>query len=231
MLTSGGGLHGLKDMIPGGFKPNNLPNLEAWYRYNVGIIVVGAGADTWADKSGNGRDLRQTTDTNRPSKESDGSVLSDGVDNYMQVASWSLEQPETVYILAKQVSWTGNDTVWDGTGDNVGALQQLTATPTVKIRASTAVAANTDWTLDTYMVLSVVFNGAGSLLQVNKETETTGNAGVVDMGGFTLARPGLCSCQFGNIQYKEAIVYSAAHDADTRTKVINYLSKVGGLGL
>ena len=74
-------------MNPGGFRPQNLPNLAVWGRFNIGITVVGAGVDTWADQSGNGRDLLQTTDTNRPSKESDGSILFDGVDNTLKTAS------------------------------------------------------------------------------------------------------------------------------------------------
>ena len=49
------------------------------------------------------------------------------------------------------------------------------------------------------------------------------------MGGFTLAAPGELTTGWGNIQVKECLVYSTAHDAATRAQVIAYLSGVGGL--
>ena len=234
MMTLGGGLHGLKDMSPGGFKPNNLPNLKVWCRHNVGVIVVGAGIDTWPDKSGNGRDLRQTTDTNRPSKESDGSALFDGVDNYLLTSAFTLNAPETVYLLGKQITWTNNDVIADGEGA-VGfnmMIRQRVSSPNIYITqdGTNFSDVNSDWTLDTYAVVSFVFNGASSGIQVNKGTTTAGDAGTGNGGGLTLGSkaPG---GNYSNIQIKEAIVYSGAHDADTRIQVIDYLSDVGGLGL
>ena len=57
------------------FAPDDLDNLVAWYQFNIGITVTGAGVSTWADQSGNGNDLLQSTDADRPSHESDGTIL------------------------------------------------------------------------------------------------------------------------------------------------------------
>ena len=216
----------------GRFFPNHLPNLELWPRFNIGIIVVGAGVDTWADQSGNGRDLRQTVDTNRPSKESDGSILFDGVDNYLKANSFTLVQPETVYGLLSPITWSSNDRIWDGEAAESGAVYQAGSTPEVRgASGATPSPGNTDFILDTYAVLISQFNGTSSLTQVNKNAALVQDMGTSDMSGFHLGvRPGAAS-GWGNIQVKEIIIYSAAHDAATRTQVIDYLSDVGGLGL
>lgn len=38
----------------------------AWFRADTGVTVTGQGVSTWADQSGNGRDLLQGTDASRP---------------------------------------------------------------------------------------------------------------------------------------------------------------------
>ena len=215
--------------ISSGFLPSKLVNLEAWYRFNTGITVTGAGVSNWADQSGNGRDLLQSTDTNRPSLESDGTILFDGVDNFLKAAAFTLVQPETIYILFKQITFMAEDTVFDGEVINRGRLRQLSSSPQLTIIADGAGALpldNSDLAIGVYGVISIVINGSSSVIQVNKNTPVTGTLGSLDMGGFILGARGDASIQFSNIQTKEVIIYSEAHDADQRTKVINYLNTV-----
>ena len=68
---------------------------------------------SWGDKSGNGNDLVQATETNKPTWNSNG-VLFDGVDNFMKAVAFTLIQPEFIYIVFKQVTWTSNARVFDG---------------------------------------------------------------------------------------------------------------------
>ena len=212
--------------IPSGFLPSDLANLELWTRFNQGITVTGSGVSQWDDVSGNGNHLKQGTDTNRPSKEGDGSILFDGVDNFLKADAFTLVQPETVYILFKQITWTSGNRTWDS-GAASTTLFQTGTTPSLSLFAS-ATLAEVDLTLDTYGIVSSVVNGASSVLQLNNDSPITGNAGINDMGGFTLgARENASS--FANIQVKEVLVYSVAHDATTRAEVISYLSSVGGL--
>jgi hypothetical protein len=202
----------------------------AWYRFNTGITVTGAGVSTWADQSGNGRDLLQGTDANRPSLEADGSILFDGVDNFLKCSSFTLNQPETVYLLGKQATWTSTDVVWSGDNAN-GLISQVVSSPTIRLNAGSGVADNGDWTVNTYAAVVAVINGASSLIQVNNNTATTGNAGAQNMGGFTLAANAGGTGQWSNIQVKEVILYASAHDAGTRARVIRYLSQVGQIGV
>jgi hypothetical protein len=219
---------------------NPIPALEpaAWFRFNTGITVVGAGVDTWADQSGNSRDLRQTTDTNRPTKEADGAITFDGSDNYLATAGFTLNQPTTIYLLGKQITWTAGDRVFDGNAGNSGGFLQnddggyVGASPYVQAYAGSYLRSSATgldaWTLNTYAVICIVFNGASSLIQINAGSALTGNAGAANMGGLKLGAAGGVS-QFSNIQTKEMILFPVAHDVATRAIVRAYLNGVGGL--
>lgn len=209
---------------PVGFLPSDLPNLELWTRFNSGITETGLGVSQWDDVSGNGNHLLQGTDTNRPSKESDGSILFDGVDNFLKASGFTWTQPETIYILFKQITWTSGDRIFDGNALNTGVLFQTGTTPSLSSFAG-AVLPEVDLTIDEYGIVTTVFNATSSIIQLNNDTPITGNGGTADMSGFTLganATPG----QYGNIQVKEVIGYSGAHDAATRAQVIRYLQSV-----
>jgi hypothetical protein len=223
-LTRGGGGAGLiLSLTP-----------AAWFRYGVGITVTGQGVSQWDDQSGNARHLKQGTDGARPTLNADGSILFNGSDEFLKCDAFTLNQPETVYILFKQVTWTGGDYVYDGNGSNGMAVYQTTATPNLYQFAGGAVNANAITTLavDTYGVLASVFNGASSLNQLNNDSPVSGeDVGANNAGGFTLGSNGAGNGGWSNIQVKEAILYSAAHDATTRARVISYLARVGNLGL
>ena len=155
-------------------------------------------------------------------------ILFDGVDNYLKADVFTLVQPETVYILGKQVTWTITDNWFDGDTASTGLLQQVTSTP--QVAASADIQSSTiSPTLDTYVVISVVFNGANSVLQLNDDTPITGDFGADNLDGFTLGAIGGGASGWGNIQIKEVIIYNTAHDSNTRLKVIEYLSFVGNL--
>jgi len=102
---------------------------QAWFRYGVGITVTGAGVSTWADQSGNGRDLLQGTDTNRPALQADSSILFDGVDNFLKTAGFTFNQPETVYVVFKAITFTDGDTILDGNAGNDLRLFQVDPEP------------------------------------------------------------------------------------------------------
>lgn len=200
----------------------------AWFKYNQGITVTGAGVSQWDDQSGNGNHLKQGTDTNRPSKEADGSILFDGVDNYLKCDAFTLNQPATIYLLAKQVTWTSTDYLFDGNASTTGALTQRVGTPTVQLQAVSLASDNANWAVDTYAAVACVFNDTASIIQVNATTATSGNTGNEALGGFALGARADGAAP-GNLQAKEAIVFAAAHDAGQRAAVIAYLMQLGGL--
>lgn len=196
----------------------------AWFRYGQSITSVAGAVSQWADVSGNNNHLKQATGTNQPALQSDGSILFDGVDNFMQTDAFTLNKPQTVYMLGKQLAWTDTDGIWDGrTADAVMLLEQRTTTPGVRLNASGTSALNSDWPLNTYAVVAAVYNDASSSLQINNGIPVTGTLGS-NAGGFTLGkRQG--QLFFANIQDKETIVFPVAHASETRAHIITYLSR------
>ncbi len=219
---------GIPNILQPAFLPNYLSNLKAWYRFNIGITITGLGVSNWADQSGNGNNLRQTSDTNRPLKESDGSILFDGVDNFLDTNSFTLNQPTIVYFLGKQVSWTANDRILDGNVINTMGLRQRTTTPNIEMKAANNAPGNNDFVLDTYAVITAIYNGSLSVLRVNYGAEATGDAGSNNAGGFTLGARGGTPNSFSNIQVKEVLLYNQLQDAAKSNKIIHYLDQVGG---
>lgn len=181
----------------------------------------------WGDKSGNGNDLVQATETNRPLWSADG-ILFDGVDNFMKAAAFTLVQPEFIYIVFKQVTWTNGDYILDGNGTNVGYLRQLGVTPELQAYAWTASANDSNLSLNTYGIARVQFNGASSTFQINENTQITGNFGAANMGGFTLGSRGDNST-FGNIEVKEVIVRNTDDDTYKNGTIYNYLADKYGI--
>ena len=203
----------------------------AWFRFGLGITSSAGAVSQWNDASGNTRHLKQTTATNQPALQSDGSILFDGVDNYLATDAFTFDQPETICILGRQVTWTNGLTIADGNLTNTAAIFQNIATPRINLSSPTTAADNLNFTVNTYAALVAIFNGASSVLQINNTTAATGNPGASNAGGFTLGGAGIPVSAFSNIQVKEVILYAAALDATQRARVINYFSAIGNLGL
>lgn len=202
----------------------------AWYRFNTGITDVGAGAvSQWADQSGNARHLLQATGTAQPTVQGNGTIIFDGSTDFLQTAGFTLNQPVTIYILGRQITWTLNDLWFDGLTAAV-QLRQSPTTPNVQLNSNVgAVAAHPGLTVNTYRVLAAVFSGANSTLRVNND-ETAGSPGTNNLGGFTLGAS-RAAAAFANIQVYEVIIFSSAHDKFTQGRVLAYLAALGGLTL
>ena len=203
----------------------------AWFRFKLGITSSSNAVSQWDDLSGNDRHLIQATGTNQPALQSDRSILFDGVDNYLKCDAFTLNQPETVYILFKSVTLTENDSVLDGDALNSMRVYQDTAT-TVGGFAGSGFGSNTI-AADTYVALTAVYNGLNpaSLVQLNAGAAVTGSSGAANAGGFTLGANGTVVGTYLNIRVKEVLIYATAHDATQRARVISYLSAIGDLGL
>ncbi len=216
----------------GGSK-RNIPvrvNLAAWYRFNNGITNQ-SGASVWADSSGNSRPLLQATAALRPRIFSSGAIITDGTNDYMQ-AAFTLIQPFTVYMLFRQSTWVSGGFVFDG-ATGTTKVTQASSSPQLTMDGGSALTANAAAVIGSAGVSSVmacVFNGANSVFQVaggGPSVTVTGDAGAGNPGGITIGAsrsPG----NYGNIVYREIAIYSQAHDATTRLRILRYLGS--GLG-
>lgn len=147
-------------------------------------------------------------------------VYGDGTDDYMKAPAFSLSQPETVYFVGGQTTWTITDVLYDGNSAASGSLIQTTATPQLNISAGSSVGAVTALAVKTDGVMTSVFNGASSANRLNRAAAVTGNAGASNMGGFTLLGNG-SGAAIANATASEVIIYGAANDtADQDNKIL-----------
>ena len=208
-------------------------NLAAFYDASNSANLTLDGSNRvsqWNDTSPfASRHLTQVTVASQPiyTAASGGSpayVLFDGVDDWLKTSPFTLNQPETVYLVASQVSWTLLDNLYDGnTDDSMGLVQYNTAAPQITMTAGT-VLETTGPAVGALTVFGNVFNGASSGLSFNRSALVTGNAGAANAGGFTLGKQGTnVATRFGNIRVSAVAIFSVAHDARTRARVINYL--------
>jgi hypothetical protein len=153
----------------------------------------------------------------------------DGTADYMKTAPFALSQPENVYFVGEQVTWTSTDYLMDGAASNSGAITQTTSTPRLNISAGTSVAANTGLPVQTAGVVNAVFNGASSSLRINRGTATTGNAGSANMTGLTVASAGTAGT-YGNLFLSEALIYdTTAQDTATQDRIALYEGQKWGI--
>ena len=158
------------------------------------------------------------------------SIYFDGSNDYLKTGPFTLAQPETVYFVGKQVSWTSGDYIFDGNSANTMALDQHTSSPNTNISAPTHVADNAGWVIQTNAVVTAVFNGASSALRINRGAAATGDAGSNGANGFSVGSLG-GAVNFGNIIASEILVFNTAHDTATQNIVIGYLNDKYSLGV
>lgn len=162
-----------------------------------------------------GRDLIQNTPANQPTITTQGGRAAlefDGTNDLLKSAAFTLNQPETVIVGAKQVTWTLGDYILDGLTITTGAIRTVTASPQIQLNAPTGVAVNSNLAVGAFGVVTAIFNGAGSSLQIDRTTATTGNAGTNNMGGVTLGAAGNNAAP-SNIITTDLVIYQSADAA------------------
>ena len=157
-------------------------------------------------------------------------IATDGTDDYYKTPLYNLPQPVTLYAVLEQSSWTSGDYLFDGSASDTLALIQTTSTPQINLSAGSSVAANTDLATATKALVTIVSNGASSLVSINRLAATTGNAGAGVPNGLTLASKGTAG-SYGNARFYEIAVYRAAHDQATRHRFARYVGKKWGFAV
>jgi len=173
------------------------------------------------------RDLVQMTGANQPALTAAALpyITFDGTNDYMKAAAFSLSQPETIYFVGSQVSYTAFDGLFDGNSNETMRVQQWDISGRLALGcqsgktvllSGTAIAAG--------QILSFVASGTSSSVRQNSGSPSTGDAGIGTPNGFTLGAIGTPG-NYSNITAQEILVYSASHDQGTQDRVIRYLSR------
>ena len=227
----------------GAGEPPTLVNIQLWYdAKDADTLWADTTATTpasdggtvarWDDKSGNGRNLTQSTGTKRPIWTSaTGYLTFDGTDDHLSVNGPSIAMPITAYVVIRRT--TGGDGsarfVFDQdtfvSGENMG-FQKNVVQKANMIYAGNGIGDSDVWTLDTLQAYSLTYNGASSTMHLNGVLQTgasgitTGNAKLFRVGDSQGAGGG-GQPFFGQIN--EILVYTGAHDQATREAFEAYL--------
>ena len=177
--------------------PNSDPNRFSWFTGDTGITLDGAGPGVigWADRSGSGRDASVSsgngptlTLADTPSGQDALSWPATTTRRLAQGGSLGLAQPWTLILAVKIVGWVSNNYLIDGTSTGASsALIQHTTTPRVALYAGGAFVDNNDLALDgNYHLITAIFNGASSSIQIDNLSAVTGNPGSTAPGSLYL---------------------------------------------
>jgi hypothetical protein len=202
----------------------------AWYDSSDLTTITKDGSDfvsRWNDKLGSGHDLIQATAASQPKWYTGDGVLFDGVNDFMKTGAFIYIQPNTIYIVFKMITYTRNNTVFDGYNTYSGGVWTETSSPMLNLYYGESLF-NSTFSVGNYGIIRAKVQNINSKLQINNLTASMGNVGNANLNGFTLASRGLGDLRYGNIQVKEVILRNVADNADDETAIYNYLASKYG---
>lgn len=214
------------------FIPSQLSAVKYWL--DAGTITgVSDGSNiavgNWVDQSASARGAltaavsaiyRANGGNGRPAVEFNGTS------SYCKSPSFVVAQPLYVFMVLKEITWTGSRRFIDGGSVNKAVMGQYNLTPKVGLFAGTAtVPIDETHDLGYWGLMDGFFSGASSTVQVNGNLSVTGNPGASGYtDGVTLAAAGnLSGSFFSNIQIAELIIADSTLTAPQRTQIRDYL--------
>ena len=218
------------------FNPRQISGLAGWWDADdSSTITIATGVSAWADKSGNGRTLTQTTANNQPARvlnDLNGkAVISfDGVNDTLG-ASFTLAQPCQHFIVFKyNAAYTsGGPRVFDGFGVTVSFWRTNTAEMRMNAGGSDRVTTGAPFSaasVENYNVWDVEWNSTSSLFRAAGVRQDTGSGtGTSSPGGIRLAIFNNGFSQPGNISIAEVLIYSRVLSAAEASAVRRYLGR------
>lgn len=149
----------------------------------------------------------------------------DGSDDYDKSAPYSGAQPRTRITVAKAVTWTSGDVLWDGNTAGAAKLSQTGTTPNVQLNAGSAGPQLATYVLDTVAVFVETINGASSTLQRNLDSATAAaNAGAGAANATTMGADG-AGANPANIVELERIEFSVVLTASTIARIVQFYAR------
>ena len=188
--------------------PASLASPWAWYKFNTGQTIV-TGVSAWTDAWGDAtKTLLQATTARQPLLQGNGTLLFDGSnDNLVTSGSLTLNQPWSVIVYGKTVTWVLDSTMAMSSG--FADIRASAVSPNMSLYAGAVACETPGFTVGTYAMLAAVFNGASSQLSVNNNAPVTGNPGTAVGTAFRIG----ANAASLNMQLWEVIVTNAALSA------------------
>ena len=155
-----------------------------------------------------------------------GTVTFNGTDQYGQNTTAPIyTQPLTIYFVVNQITWSGATILDCGnvpSAGNLMALQQNGASPSLRIRNQSNIILSPDLPVNTWGIITMVFNGANSEIRLNLNSAVTGSIGSGDSSGITLADFNGLGVN-ANISTAYIIYRDVADNTSKQNQYINFL--------
>lgn len=210
------------------FSPRGMSGLLSWWRTDDG----GNGLNTTGDFSkiidrAGVSHLLQSTASRQPGPSSVNGLrtaLFNGVattGDYMQTAAATMDQPLTIIMAVKEVTWVVNRRLFSGVTD--GFVFQAGSSPIVAMRTGGSTnPTKTNWTVGTWAVLSTFWSGSSSTFRINRDRNAGGDPGTGNFGGMTWGASNLGALQ-GNVDVLEMLVFNRALTELESSRIQAYL--------
>jgi hypothetical protein len=197
-------------------------NTVAWYKYDDAstFTLAGASVTQWSDKLASGHDIKQSNPALKPTLTNDGVLFTTSL---LISDAFTLNQPEFVYIVFRQITWTVTAFIFNGVGGEAKLWQNGGGTSiTMKAGSDTG---GISMPLNTWGVVRALFNGANSTLQLDNGYKITINPGTGNAGGFLMGAVSNGAGNYANIEVKEVIVRKTADSLTDQATLFNYLQQ------
>lgn len=198
----------------------------AWYiSTDVASITKGAVdsiVSDWDDTLNSGNDLGVVQAWYGPKWYGPDGMVFDGDDDFMTTGVLVLNQPTTVYIVIKQISWTNGDYLFHGgTWGSLGCFT-TSSSPIILTDFTTN---NANCTVGSFHILTLEVDGASTTFEVDETGQDTGDAESNELDGFVVA--GINTPQ--EIAVKEVIIREVIDNATDKALIYDYLSNKYGI--
>lgn len=209
------------------FTPDKAGTLWAWYN-GSNVVVSGDSIVRVTDLSNNSRDLTVSTGKTSPDvitngKNGHNTIRHDGVNETLIKVS-ARNQPYTLFIVVKVITFTANRYLWDGTGSGANGGCYFSGTNGLRCYAGTYNLYNSTVTNGNWYLLTIKINGASSTIQINNGTVVTADAGALNSTGISIGNNGSGNAP-SNIEWESWIIYSGVVSDVNTVLVKDYLNK------
>ncbi len=173
-------------------------------------VTIGTGVSAWADQSGNARDFTEVTGLSQPlwsatvaTFNDQAAITFDGVDDQL-TNTFSRVAPGTtpfwIWIIAQQLTWTADDTLW---GDGGASVLQGATLGGVRGYNGAFSAQNNNWTLAKLFRVQFL-NTASDYVKIGATSAGTSKGNLASGANTVLgAAPG--GVRFANVIIAEAM--------------------------
>lgn len=203
----------------------DVANLVALYDGDLELTT-----SAWGDQSVNNYDLTLENEPtiNTGALNGHTTVTFNGIDERGYKANPpGLTQQMTWYLVVKSITFTNNDRIISSHANSNMSIWQGGGSPNLQLRAGSNLQ-NGQLAVESWGVITGVFNGASSQLRINLNDAVVGNAGTNASTGIMIADDPLLDYN-ANVEFAYIIIREGVDDLATQNLFIAYL--IGRFGL